>query len=163
MKKAMVTLVMALAVVSATDARAQEDTAPASATITIPTVISIAVANATVAFPSPTIEDFEAGEIATEVSSVIETRSNVVHRVTIEADEANMSGPGVKPASHLLWGLDENGSFSPLSVAAADVATGLARGVHANAAEVWYRMVLDAATDEPGTYSLAFTYTAIPE
>lgn len=165
MRQATVTLFVALAVMGATEARAQEATAPASASITIPTVISIEVTNAAVAFPSPTIEDFEEGEIAmSSPASVIRTRSNLAHGVTIEADDPEMSGPGEKPASHLLWGTDgAAGSFTPLSMSAADVVTGLARGVHNSAAEVWYRMVLDAATDAPGTYSLAFTYTAIAD
>ncbi len=167
MRKGTLTMLVALALLTAADARAQQDVAHASASITIPTVISIDVQNANVAFDEPGIDEFDAGSIgASSGSSLISTRANVAHSVTIETAVAEMSGPAgsQKPSSHLQWGTGgAAGAFTSLSTASADVVSGLTRGVHNDVAEVWYRMLLDAGTDEPGTYTLAFTYTAIAD
>lgn len=162
MKRIALSLVAALVLVGASEARAQTSV-PATASITIPTLLSIDVSNTTVTFDAPDLTDYAAGSIGmSSAASVIDTRGNVAHRVTVEADAATMTGPTAKPASDLEWGTGgAGGAFTGLSTTAADVVVGLARGTNMSAAEVWYRMVLDEAADEPGTYSLAFTYTVV--
>ncbi|NIP81165.1 MAG: hypothetical protein GWM90_18885 [Gemmatimonadetes bacterium] len=133
-----------------------------TATIVIPTLLHIDVTNLTVSFPSPTFDDFTAGSIAASSGgSVIDTRGNVIHDVTIEAATANMSGPAAKPASDLQWSTDGS-AWTGLSLTAADVATAVARGSNANVATVLYQMLLNETNDVPGTYSLDFIYTVVP-
>lgn len=142
-----------------------QTTASANASITIPTLLSIDVDALAVTFDQPDFADYDAGFVQSVVTSVIDTRGNVVHDVTIEADAATMSysaGPGpdpLKPASDLQW--DAGSGWSGLTTTAVDVVAGLARGVNAGAASVTYRILLDEAADIPGTYSLDFTYTVV--
>jgi hypothetical protein len=161
MKKIALTLSAALLLFGANEAVAQ--TVQGTATITIPTLLSIDVTNVSVTFPSPDLDDYTTGYVdMSSGTSVVSTRGNVQHDVTIAADAAAMTGPTAKPASDLQWGTGgSGGGFAGLSTSAADVATGLARGTNDAVAEVTYRMLLDEAADEPGTYSLAFTYTVV--
>ena len=163
MRNTALTLMTVLALLGAREASAQTDTEGATASITIPTLISIDVSNATVGFDQPTLADYTTGHIGMNSgASVVSTRSNIIHKVTIQADAATMTGPSAKPASDLQWGTGgAAGSFAGLTTTAADVVGNLPRGNNATAASVWYRMVLDEANDQPGTYSLAFTYTAL--
>jgi hypothetical protein len=163
MKKIALTLMAALVLFGANEAAAQVQTVQGNASIVIPTLLHIDVSNVTVAFPTPDLAAWDAGQVdMSSGTSVVSTRANITHRVTIEADDATMTGPTAKPASDLQWGTaGTGGSFAGLTTTAADVVSGLARGTHATAAEVWYRMLIDEATDEPGTYSLAFTYTIV--
>jgi hypothetical protein len=163
MQKGALTLMAALAMFGANEATAQVETVQGNASILIPTLLHIEVTNVTVAFPSPDLAAWTAGQVdMSSGASVVSTRANVGHDVTIEADAGTMTGPTAKPASDLQWGTaGTGGSFLGLTTSAADVVSGLARGTHATAAEVWYRMLIDEASDEPGTYSLAFTYTIV--
>ncbi|MFW6331392.1 MAG: hypothetical protein ACOC3J_06670 [Gemmatimonadota bacterium] len=162
MRKTILAVVAAM-VVSAGALSAQEAVASrgGTATITIPTLLHIDVTNLSVEFDAPSFTDFTAEMIeANSEASVIDTRGNVVHDVTIEADAENMAGPWSKPASHLEWSTDGS-NWTGLSTSAADVVTGVARGSNATVASVLYRMVLDEEEDVPGTYTLDFTYTVI--
>lgn len=163
MRKTTLALVAVLALFGAREATAQTDTEAATASITIPTLISIDITNATVGFDQPDYTDYDTGWIGMNSgASVISTRSNIIHKVTVQADAATMTGPSAKPASDLEWGTGgAAGSFTGLTTTAADVVTSIAQGNNPTAASVWYRMVLDEANDQPGTYSLAFTYTAL--
>lgn len=133
-----------------------------TATITIPTLLHIDVTNLAVTFDSPSFDDFTAGSIgANSGASVIDTRGNVVHDVTIEADNAAMTGPYAKPATDLEWSVDGGSTWSGLSTTAADVATAVSRGANSGVASVVYQMLLREADDVPGSYSLDFTYTVV--
>lgn len=165
MKKVALTLLAALVLFGANEAVAQVETVQGNASIVIPTLLHIEVSNVTVAFPTPDLAAWNAGQVdMSSGASVVSTRANVGHDVTIAADAATMDGPAgtTKPASDLQWGTaGAGGSFTGLTTTAADVVSALARGTHGTAAEVWYRMLIDEATDEPGTYNLAFTYTIV--
>lgn len=159
---------LALAILAALSAQGVSAQNPAvssrtgTAQITIPTLLHIDVSNLAVSFGSPTFDDFDAGLIAaTSGASVIDTRGNVVHDVTIVADAAAFTGPYTKPASDLQWSIDGGTSWTSLSTTATDVATAVARGTNASVATVDYQLLLDAALDVPGTYSLDFTYTVV--
>jgi hypothetical protein len=162
MKQVALTLIAALMLFGASEAAAQV-TVQGNATIEIAQVLYIGATGLDVTFPVPTLDDYDVGTVDGNGTTVIETRGNVEHGVTIEADQAMMSGgDGAKPASHLQWRVGATGSFVDLETTAAAVVTGLLRGKHTSAAEIWYRMALDYETDLPDTYTLAFTYTVVP-
>lgn len=165
MKKTILSLV-ALVALSAGALSAQNpavDSRTATATITIPTLLHIDVTNLAVDFPSPSFDDFDATYVdASSSASVIDTRGNVLHDVTIAADAATFTGPYAKNADDLEWSIDGGSSWSPLLTTENDVATGVSRGLNTNVATVSYRLMLDAANDIPGDYSLNFTYTVVP-
>jgi hypothetical protein len=166
MKQVALTLIAALMLFGASEAAAQDPnphTVQANATLTIVEVLYINGTGLDVTFPVPTLDDYDVGTVDGNGTTVIETRGNVGHGVTIEADQAMMSGgSGAKPASHLQWRASATeGSFVALEMTAADVVTGLPRGNHPSAAEIWYRMALDYSTDLPDTYTLAFTFTVV--
>jgi hypothetical protein len=165
MKKVALTLVAALLLFGASDAVAQVETVQGNATVVIPTLLHLGVTNVAVAFPTIDLAAFDAGQVdMSSGTSVISTRANVGHRVTIHSHATAMTGPtGTnKSAGDLQWGTGgTGGSFIGLSTGAENVVSGLAPGTHAEAAEVWYRMLIHEAADVPGTYNLAFTYTII--
>jgi hypothetical protein len=163
MKKVALTLVAALMLFGASEASAQ--TVQANATLEIAQVLYIGGTGLDVTFPVPTATDFHAGSIAGNATTVIETRGNVFHDVNVRADAALMTGgSNVKAASDLQWSATgAEGSFLGLETTAANVVAGLPRGVHASAAEIWYRMALDIGADVVGTYTLAFTYTVVAQ
>lgn len=167
MKRHTIAIFSALALFGTAGASAQ---APvnADASIVIPTLLQITVDETTVTFDQPTLADYTTGHVFGDVTSVVVTRGNVAHDVTVAADAATMgfvaSAGGadpLKPASDMQWSADGGGGWSSLSTTAADVAAGLARGNNNPAASVTYRMLLNEATDEPGTYTLGFTYTVV--
>ena len=160
MRKTILGLVVLMAV--SAGALSAQTSQTGTATITIPTLLQIDVTNLTVSFPSPTFADFTAGTIApSSGASVIDTRGNVVHDVTIQASAATFTGPYAKSASDLQWSTDGGSSWTGLSTTATDVATAVARGAHAGVATVDYQLALDEAADLPGSYSLDFTYTVV--
>lgn len=157
MRKVAFVLVAALAMVGAEEVAGQELTA----SITIGELLSIDVSNTTVGFDTPDFDDFDTGWIVSGDQSVIDTRGNVEHRVTITADGPTMAFLGdddpSKPAEDLEW--DAGSGFVGISETSADVVADLARGANSGAATVSYRMLLDETEDVPGDYSLGFTYT----
>lgn len=166
MRKLATMLMAAAGVLAAGDLRAQT-TAAANASIVIGPVLAITVDQVTVTFVSPTADDYTSGSITSGVNSTIATRANIVHDVTVAADALAMTYTGTavpaptKPASDLQWSKDAGTSWTGLSPIATDVATAVPQGTNAAVAVVGYRMLLDLATDVPGTYSLNFTYTVV--
>lgn len=140
----------------------------ATATITIPELLYVDIDVKSVPFAEPTLADWQAGSIAAPASTVttVSTRANVSHQVLIAADAELMDKDGVadvttsKPASDLEWSTDGT-TFSPLTTTGVAVTPTLSRGVHATAGTVYYQMLLDESTDEPGIYSLGFTFTVL--
>ncbi len=168
MKKLMIAALAMLAF-GAMDVSAQVTTANANASVTVPTVLSLTVTNLSIAFPNATSADFDNGYVDAATTSSIDTRGNVVHDVTIQADAAlfeftpsSGSEDPDKPASDLLWTNDGGTSYTALDdVSATDVATSLARGTNTGAATIGYRIALALVDDVPGDYSLDFTYTVV--
>lgn len=165
MKKSGFAIFSALVLFGAAGASAQVN---ATASITIPTLLQITVDQTAVTFPQPTLADYTTGNVASAVTSTVSTRGNVSHDVMITADAGVMTfaaSTGAadpnKPAADLQWSGDTGTTWNSLSTTAGLVADALARGTNAAAAAVTYRMLLDEATDEPGTYSLGFTYTVV--
>jgi hypothetical protein len=138
-----------------------------SASITVPSLMTLGVTNTTVTFADPDFAAFDAGYVtATSAASAVTTRANVLHNVQVTAGAANMTYTGsespapTKASSDLEWSTDGS-TWTPLSTTAADVfGSSLSRGDAARG-DVQYRMALDVANDLPGDYGLAFTYTII--
>lgn len=154
--------VLAMLAFGATDLTAQATAGQsATATVTIPSVLAINVTNTSIAF-NPTAANFAAGFVAGENASGIQTRGNVSHDLTIQADAASFTYSGsespapTKAASDLLWSLDGS-NFTPISTSEQNLGS-FGRGVN-SAATVYYRVALDYLADAPGAYTLGFTYT----
>jgi hypothetical protein len=161
---------------------AAQVTVNASASITVPAVLSLNVTNTSVGFAAPTAADYTAGFAAQNTAaSVVSHAGNVRHDVRIWTDQATFTGSGggaapdavnaAKPAGDLLWSTDNFGVVThPLTQSAtAAAASGAnqvlvsqaARGVYNNSNTVTFRINLSYANDTPGTYSINFFYTAI--
>lgn len=166
MKKLMIA-VLAMGAFGAMDVSAQGTSANGNASVSVPEVLSLTVTNTAIAFGSATATDIDNGFINTSTTSTIDTRANVLHDVTIQADAEFFTYSGTqtdpnKPASDLRWTNDGGASWTPLDDgSAADVATSLARGENAGAATIGYQLALSLAGDVPGDYSLGFTYTVV--
>ncbi|MGK7312783.1 MAG: hypothetical protein ACN0LA_11150 [Candidatus Longimicrobiales bacterium M2_2A_002] len=161
MKKRTIT-VLAMLAFGATNVAAQATASQsATATVTIPSVLAINVTNTSIAF-NPNAANFAAGFVAGESASGIQTRGNVSHDLTIEADDGTFTYSGTetpaptKAASDLLWSTDGT-NFNPISTTQQALGT-FSRGVN-SAATVYYRVALDYLEDAPGEYTLGFTYT----
>lgn len=171
MRKTVCLVTATLALAGATAAQAQSVTA----SVQIPTVLSIDVAGPnTFSFPAVTAADYAADGTGSVLAgaannSTLSTRGNVSHDVEIAssggATEMSYTGaetaPSVKPVGHLRWSLDGS-TWNPLQGVAQDVQTAVARGAHQDLATVQYQMLLDLATDSPGTYSVTFVYSVVP-
>lgn len=169
MRKHIASLVVALFLVVAgvATAEAQQSTT-ATAQINIPTVLFMDVTGTTINFDDPTASDFENGVIAANNSSTIDTKGNVAHDVTVQAEADNFTGgSGTKPATDLVWSTSgaisapgDGTSVPQSSGSPVDVATALSQGNPA-AITVDYGILLDYSTDDPATYTLDFTYTVV--
>lgn len=162
MKKLLFVLPALAAGLAATEVEAQT-TRPASAAITIPTVLYLEVTNPTITFPTPGAAEFDAGGVAATTTSVISARGNVDYHVQVLADAATMTSVdgAVKSAGDLLWSTDGT-TFTPLATTAATVASDT-RGRNDVLATVEYEMALSYDSDVPDQYSLGVTYTIIAQ
>lgn len=161
MRKLAVLLATGVLVCAAVEAEAQT-TAQVVATITIPEVLRIDVNTPDITF-TPDAADYTGADILVPANeqTTVTTVANVPHSVTVEASAASMpeaSDPlQTKDTGDLEWSLDGS-VWSPLSIAAAEVETGLDRG--ANQTVVQYRMNWKAS-DAPGEYQVTLTYTVV--
>jgi hypothetical protein len=164
MRKLTAMLLGAFVLFGATSLAAQN----ATATVTVPMILSISLTGNSFDFV-PTQTDFDADSMAAGGTSVLSTRGNVPHEIDITADAAAFSftedtghpyADPNKPASDLHW--SAGSGWTPLSTTAAPIVQNLARGAHASAATVSYYLMLNYANDVPGTYTLGFTYTVVP-
>lgn len=168
MKQRITSLAVALLLVVAGVATAEAQSTTATAEINIPTVLFMDVSGTTVSFDDPAAADFENGVIPANNSTTIDTKGNVAHDVTVQAEADNFSGgSGNKPAGDLIFstggGISAPGdgtSVPESSGSPVDVATALSRG-NPGAVTVDYGILLDYTTDEPDTYTLDFTYTVV--
>lgn len=169
MKRRITGLAAALFLVVAAVATAEAQTSTtATATVNVPTVLFMDVTGTSINFSGVDATDFENGFAASGDVTTIDTKGNVAHDVTVQAETDNFSGgSGTKPATDLLWSTSgsisapaDGNSVPQSSGSAVDVATALSQGDPA-AISVEYGVLLDYASDEPATYSLDFTYTVV--
>lgn len=168
MRNRITSLAVALLLVVAGVATAEAQSTTATAEINIPTVLFMDVSGTTVNFTDPAASDFENGVIPADNSTTIDTKGNVAHDVTVQAEADNFTGgSGNKPATDLVWSTSgavsapgDGNSVPQSSGSPVDVATALSQG-NPSAITVDYGILLDYGTDEPATYTLDFTYTVV--
>lgn len=137
-------------------------TVPATAQLTIGSILFISIDFNNVTFPTPTATEFGVGVVGANETSTLTYFGNVAHDVEIRANAAAFTPTGStysKPASDLEYSVDGT-AFVPISTTAADVSTANPAG--AGSSTVDYQILLDEALDVPGTYDLGFTYTVVP-
>jgi hypothetical protein len=135
---------------------------PATATLTIGSVLFIAIDNNNITFPNPTAADYVASYVDANETSTLVFGGNVTHDVEIEAGSGTFTpSAGAtynKPAEDFEYTTDGT-NYTPIG-GAADIVTANPPGAGNTA--VNYRVALDPALDGPGTYSLGFSYTIVP-
>lgn len=165
-------LVCALAVPGA--ARAQTCTAPipagtcgasTSTTLTIGTVLQLALSSTATPLTPPSTADYDAAFVANSGPTAT-VKCNRSWRLQIGATAgtwtATNTQPGVaaranKPASDLQWSTGAGGPFTGLTVSSADATTG---GATAGTTQsFFYRTLYDWTLDTPGSYSLTVVFT----
>jgi hypothetical protein len=138
-------------------------TVPASAQLTIGSILFINIDINSITFPTPDANDFTAGLIDANETSTLTYFGNVPHDVEIKANAGAFTPTGgstySKPASDFEYSVD-GGAFTPISTTAADVVNGNPAGGGTTTMD--YQVLLNDALDVPGTYTLGFTYTVVP-
>jgi hypothetical protein len=135
---------------------------PASAQLTIGSILFISIDVNDITFPTPTATEFDLGVVDANETSTLTYFGNVAHDVEIKANATAFTPTGStysKPASDFEYSVD-GAAFVPISTTAADIVTAEPAG--AGSATVNYQILLNEALDVPGTYDLGFTYTVVP-
>ncbi|MEE9208170.1 MAG: hypothetical protein V3U67_07340 [Gemmatimonadota bacterium] len=159
MKRILTTLVLGSLLV-ATSAQAQT-TASQTARINVPSILFIGFTG-DVDFGAAADADFTAG-FKDVAGFTLTHRGNILHDVTVEADQAvfNKDGvAGVKPASDLLYDMDGAGLVA-MPVAPVLLQNAAPVGLHTKNFD--FRVLLSLVNDSPGLYELPFTFTVSPD
>ena len=164
-------VVLALLLVGSARGAVAQTTATGTSSITIGTVLYIAVTNTTVGFPTVTDAHYTAGYVTGSALSAITTKGNSTHSVTVKANASTMTATGTgaranKPSTDLqVRSRPASGSYGSLiglTTTGQNVITSRAAGDYsASLYEVEYRVILSWGSDTPGTYTLGTTYTII--
>lgn len=163
--KKIVSLAAGLLLVSASAAQAQTCTT-ASCTVThtvsatAPTVLNLTLSGLTTTLTNPTATDFDVAAGIDNAGPTVTLKSNKNASVTISTAAANWTGPvgTTKSVGDLRWRTSGGGPGTALSGTAADV---IASGKGTRAVTVTWNTFWALATDEPGAYSLATTFTLV--
>jgi hypothetical protein len=135
---------------------------PATAQLTIGSILFINIDINDITFPTPTATEFGLGVVGANETSTLTYFGNVAHDVEIKANATAFTPTGStfsKPATDLEYSVD-GAAFVPISTTEADIVTGNPAG--GGSTTVGYQILLDEALDVPGTYDLGFTYTIVP-
>jgi hypothetical protein len=135
---------------------------PATAQLTIGSILFINIDINDITFPTPTATEFGLGLVGANETSTLTYFGNVAHDVEIKANATAFTPTGStfsKPATDLEYSVD-GAAFVPISTTEADIVTGNPAG--GGSTTVGYQILLDEALDVPGTYDLGFTYTIVP-
>src|SRR5690606_28755551 len=117
----------------------------------------ISVSQPMVTFANATAADFAAGHVNASGGELTH-KGNVPYLVTVAADVDFMQSgeaPTTKPASVVLWSIDELG-FTGLTTVGMEV---IRAAAGEGTAALSYRMLLNWGQDSPATYTLPVTYT----
>ena len=163
--KKIVSLAAGLLLVSASAAQAQTCTT-ASCTVThtvsatAPTVLNLTLSGLTTTLTNPTASDFDVAAGIDNAGPTVTLKSNKNASVTISTAAANWTGPvgTTKSVGDLRWRTSGGGPGTALSGTAADV---IASGKGTRNATITWNTFWALATDEPGAYSLATTFTLV--
>lgn len=165
MSKLLPVLSAAALVMFAGSAEAQT-TVNGSASITIPTVLSLAVTG-TPTFSSPGISHFDAGEIAGNAAGTITHKANVTHQVLVKAAtdffQKSAGGNSEKVVGDLEFSVN-GGSYVPLAGSSAQTGSAILTSTRGSKSDpVNFKMKLRYTTDAPDTYNVAYVYTIIAQ
>lgn len=157
---------LALVAGSSTVAQAQScSTAGCTVTHTVsataPTVLNLTLSTTTTALTNPTTAaSFDSTAGIDNAGPVVTVTSNKNASVTISTAAANWTGPvgTTKAISDLGWRTTGSGHGAGLSSTAADV---IASGKGVRTATITWNTFWRLASDEPGAYSLATTFTLV--
>lgn len=163
--KKIVSLAAGLMLVGATAAQAQTCTT-ASCTVThtvsatAPTVLNLTLSGLTTTLTNPTATDFDVAAGIDDAGPTVTLKSNKNASVTISTAAANWTGPvgTTKSVGDLRWRTSGGGPGVGVSGTAADV---IASGKGTRNATITWNTFWALATDEPGAYSLATTFTLV--
>ena len=174
MPRTVALLALVLLFAAATAARAQTCTATqkpntvssctVSSTVGVNVVksVSLSMSNAATTLATPAVADVDAGlqRVATS-GPVLTVRANSAWVVNIKAlNETWTAGAGGrvdKPASDLRWSLSASGTFTALSTAGSQLATGAA--TTAASYQLFFKAAYNWVDDLPGTYNLPVVLT----
>jgi len=137
-------------------------TVPATAQLTIGSILYISIDINSITFPTPTASEFGLGVVSANETSTLTYFGNVAHDVEIQANAGAFTPSGStysKPAADLEYSVG-GAAFVPISTTAADIVTAEPAGLGTTTVD--YQITLDEALDVPGTYDLGFTYTVVP-
>lgn len=137
---------------------------PATAQLTIGSILFISIDANAITFPTPTATEFTAGKVDANQVSNLFYFGNVTHDVEILAGAGTFTPSGLatynKPASDFRYSVDGGTTYVPISTTIADIVTANPPGT--GNTSVNYEVLLDEGLDEPGTYTLGFSYTIVP-
>ena len=165
--KKLLSFAAGLALVAGTSTAAQAQTCTtASCTVThtvsatAPTVLNLTLSSITTALTNPAAADFDVAAGIDNAGPLVTLKSNKNASVTISTAAANWTGPvgTTKSVGDLRWRTSGGGPGVALSGTAADV---IVSGKGTRAATVTWNTLWTLATDEPGAYSLATTFTLV--
>lgn len=127
---------------------------------TLQTIIVLSVTNPAFALNMPINTDFVASGDATMTqlgAQVATVRANAAWTLTVQGAAWTGSGNNAKLIADLEWTSDGGTGWTPMTVVAANIATGpMTSGT---ATTVGYRTTWHLVSDTPGTYSQVVTYT----
>lgn len=155
MTRTLNTVLLAGLLMAAGDAASAQGTASATARAVIPQVLYVSVPD--IDFGTVTPADFEAGDAKVDITVI--HRGNVVHDMNMKADAPQMSSAtSTKPVSDVMW-KPSKGAWRALTTADDLVVDDAAKGDQAT--DMRFRVLLDYATDRPGTYTVGVTFTVV--
>jgi hypothetical protein len=119
--------------------------------------LTMTVTPTVVAFTSPGVSEFDAGWIdyGGVVVAITSRPPSSLWELRIRAVDAGM-GQG-KPVSDLLWRLAGTGTWTPLT----GTQTAVLQGTGNQNVTLEFRVLLDWASDGPGTYSVGLDFTVL--
>jgi hypothetical protein len=135
-------------------------------TLTIPSLLTLTMSGFTsgtnMTLNAPTsMADYTSSTIQMPTTGPLyQVAANRNYQVQINAVTANFSGPYAKPAADLAWSNTSGGTFVPLSITPAQIASGGPTTLTA-AAGVFYKTTYNFAADLPGSYSLDVKFTLV--
>jgi len=136
---------------------------PASAQLTIGSILFINIDINDITFPTPTATEFGLGVVGASQTSTLTYFGNVAHSLEIKANAGAFTPTGStysKPATDLEYSVG-GAAFVPISTTATDIVTGNPAG--GGSTTVDYQILLDETLDIPGVYDLGFTYTIVSD
>lgn len=163
--KKFLTLAAGLVLASATAAQAQScTTATCTVTHTVsavaPTILKLTLSGLTTTLTAPAADDFDSTAVAT-AGPTVTLKSNTNAHAQISSSAANWTGTSGGQASKAIGDLEWKvgaGSLAPITATPTDI-TGLAAGVGNRSSTITWGTLWHSASDTPGNYSLAVTFT----